>query len=233
MEGRGPDAKHSSTKACELILREIFPKALFFDLVVSLPSERNCRSLGSTIVGICCGSHDVGQVMVQLFGVGVGRTILRGVAKNIHTGKFAPSVPPGGPTGASVEAFLADRPGQVPESQEVGQEKKPAASNSTRPIAYGHRTADSLIHNYVDYYVGFQARLEYSTGQTVDGKKRGRQSIAKLIDVGSRLAFLDFVVFLLFYADFSRLILRPFSCEMQPGGVEAVEMFATTFGTNV
>ncbi len=161
---------------------------------------------------------DVGRVMVQLFGVGSGRVILRGVARELS------SLQEEDDDFAEIDAARA-LAGLAPVHQDRQKEVKPASSASTRPIAYGHRMTESIMRNYPFYHAGLQARLEYTRGLTQDGKRHGIENVVKLVEVGNRLACLDFVVFILLYRDLSLRRLRPFSQAAQSDTLDAVEMW--------
>lgn len=218
----GPDRKHSSTRACSLLYEEVFPD-LPFDLTWwdlfhrgEVGGSWALRSSASALE-----IFDIAQVMVQLFGVGSGRVILRGVAVVVSSLQE---------TEDDLRVIQERRAaqGKAPLQQDRAREIKPASSQSTRPIAYGFRVTESLYRNYTFYFNGLGARLEYTRGRTADHTRHGGQSVKKLVGVGNRLACLDFVVFLILHRDLCANVLRPFSQASQNDSMEAVEIFAAT-----
>ena len=216
VEGR---RRHRSTRTCQLLYEEIFPGLGFWLTWWDLFHREEIGGSWATRESeYATEMFDVGQVMVQLFGVGSGRVILRGVAATLSTLQEEA-------TAFAQQQAARTLAGQAPVQQDRQKEVKPASSNSTRPIAYAHHMTESLFRNYTFYHAGLHARLEYARGQTQDGKRRGSQSVVKLVEVGQRLGCLDFVVFLVLYRDLARRRLRPFAAAAQSDVVEAVTMF--------
>ena len=127
----GEDARHSSTGTAELISRHLFPDA-GFDLSHWDLFHRDEVSARWALQESAYATEifTMGQLMVQLFGIGSGRVLLRGVA-----------------------TLLADHTEKV-------RALRPGEGDSTRPMAYGHRVTDSLYRNYRLYHAGLEARLE-------------------------------------------------------------------------
>jgi hypothetical protein len=199
----GSDARHSSTKACELLYQAVFPHLPFtltwWDLFHR--SEVSGRwAVKRTPYAI--EIFDVSQVMVQLFGVGSGRVVLRGIS----------------------DLFVSEQDGS--RFQDKQGAIKPSGGQSTRPIAYAYRVCESLYRNYPFYFEGLKVRLEYTRGSTSTGEKHGSQSLKKLVDVGHRMCALDFVAFFLLHRDISDRVLKPFAQAAQDDSLEGVEAYA-------
>ena len=166
----GEDARHRSSQAADKIYTTVYPEAeeplTNWDLFHR--EEAACqRAVNEAPLAV--EVFDVGQVMLQLFGVGSGRVLHRGVG-----------------------ALLADE-------TERATIVRPSEGGATRPMAYSHRVCNSLVRNYRSYHAGLEARAAQTRGEASDGRKRGAQSLVKLVDVGRRLAAMDFVVFFFYF----------------------------------
>ena len=73
---------------------------------------------------------------------------------------------------------------------------KPPASCHTRQGINAFRNAQDLLQNYRLYHGGVKVRMEQTHADPLTGKHKGVQSIAKLVQIGSRASNVDFVTFL-------------------------------------
>ena len=81
----GPGARHSSSAAADKLYQTVFPGAelVLTDWDVFHRGEiAGRRAVGK--VGLCMEIFDVGQMMLQLFGVGAGRFLHRQIAEPLN-----------------------------------------------------------------------------------------------------------------------------------------------------
>ena len=138
----GEDARLSSTKSADMFFRDIFPTApndlTWWDLF-----HRNeiAASRAFKRVELAVEVFDVATVMLQLFGIGQGRVLLRSVAASL---------------------------GDDEEYVKLARESEPSY---TRPMAYSHRVCGSLIKNFRVHHAGLEVRMEQTRkgqgGQTL------------------------------------------------------------------
>ena len=196
MTSGGIQAKHSSTKACEHIYSAVFPRLNYtltwWDL---FHREEIGGKLATNTVPYALEQWDVSNVLQQLFGVGSGRTILRGVA----------------------ELFRDEK--------DAKQHLRPCNTSSTRPVAYSFRLCEAMYRNYQFYHGAIEARLQQTRCKTQTGGRQGSQSLSKLLSLSSRLLALDFVMFMLLSKDVANRILAPFAAATQSAQDEAVQTF--------
>jgi hypothetical protein len=201
----GEDHRHQSTGACEKFYRCIFPatatgeELTHWDL---FHRDETGAKWAMKDVPLGIEVLEISQIVMQLFGVGSGRVLFRGVAEFLRDG---------GPDSFSATGKEAPRPLRCSEGHA-----------STRPLAYGHRTTEALYRNYRLVHLGLEARSAISRGAG-DVEKKTSQSIKKMVECARRVAALDFVVFLLVYRDVNARILRPFAGATQEVAAEAIE----------
>ena len=201
----GEDHKHQSTSSCEKLYRWIFPATAVGQELTHWDLFHRDETSGAWATkksALAREVLDVAQVVLQLFGVGQGRVLFRGVCE-----------------------FLND--GAAHSFSQQGSEHNPRLKlaeghAATRPLAYGFRTAQSLLRNYRVIFMSLQARTAQARG-TGGVEKQGSQSIDKMVSVARRMCAIDFVTFLLLYRDLNSSTLKPFANRTQDPAAEAVE----------
>ena len=202
----GEDHKHQSTSTCELLYRWIFPQTLpgqeltHWDL---FHRDETAGTWATKQSGLAVEVLDVAQVVLQLFGVGQGRVLFRGIAEFLNDG--------------SEHSYSQ-------QGSESNRTLKPAEGHAaTRPLAHGFKTAETLYRNYRVIHLGLEARTAQARG--VNGiAKQGSQTIEKMVGVARRVCAIDFVTFLVLYRDLHSHTLKPFANRTQDPAAEAVEM---------
>ena len=202
----GEDHKHQSTSTCEKLYRWIFPSTAVgaelthWDL---FHRDETAGAWATKKIGLAVEVLDVAQVVLQLFGVGQGRVLFRGVSEFLNDG--------------SEHSYSS-------QGSECNPKLKLAEGHAaTRPLAYGFKTADTLCRNYRSIHVALEARTAQARG--VGGvAKQGSQSIGKMVGVARRVCAIDFVTFLLLYRDLNSYTMKPFANQTQDPAAEAVEV---------
>ena len=201
----GEEHRHQSTSACEKVYCHIFPatargeELTHWDLF-----HRDETGAKWAMKNVPLGLEvlDLSQIVLQLFGIGSGRVLFRGMAEFLRDG---------GRDAFSATGAEDPRPLRCSEGHA-----------STRPMAYGYRTTEALYRNYRLVHLGLEARTAQSRGAG-NVEKKSSQSIQKMVGVARRACALDFVIFLLVYRDANARILRPFAAGTQEVSAEAVE----------
>ena len=126
----GPDARHKSTKAAELIFQHVH--ADFATPLTHWDLFHRIEVAGQRAVSKCALAleiFDVNVVLVQLFAIGQGRVLHR-----------------------SIVGYLQD-------DAESCDYVKPQENGGTRPMAYAGRTCESLLRNYRSFHFSLEARI--------------------------------------------------------------------------
>ena len=162
----GENARHGSTGTAELLFREVFERLPFalshWDF---FHRDEISAKWAVKKTPLAAEIFDVSTIALQLFGIGSGRHILRGVASALEDEKQRIKV------------------------------KRPSETNSTRPMAYSYRVTDSLYQNYVVYHQGLAARLDMSrqgkTSQTQTHLLKAGRRLTAVDFVTFMLAYRD------------------------------------------
>ena len=193
----GEEARHGSTAASDKLYRAVFPDASL--ALTDWDLFHRGVIIGQRAlknVPYAIEIFDVSQVMDQLFGVGSGRVLHRSIA-----------------------TLLED-------DLERRTFVNTCRGSGTRPMAKAARVCESMLRNYRTYHAGLEARMAQTRGSSSDGRKRGSQSLVKLVQVGWRLASADFVAFLMLYRDLSINVLSPFILNMEKHNAEVFILFS-------
>ena len=129
----GEDARHASTRAAELIYRDLFPTAVA-DLTWWDLFHRVETAAGRAVARVPLATEifDSSTVLLQLFGTGAGRILARSVA-----------------------FFLCD-------ASEQNTSVRQAEPAGTRPMAYAHRVCQSLVRNYRVSHAALEVRMAHT-----------------------------------------------------------------------